>query len=660
MKKPKTTRNERETRERGQLSIFMAFLFPVLFLFFSMMINISLILYDKINLQNSVDLAAYYGAQRQAEILNWVAAENYQLRQNYKLFAHRQRILGTVGHISSPASVHPNSPQPPFSEEPTISKLSAEPVVCADTSVLNFDSSKRRGEANHSQCRAPDSLRRYFPPPAPLIAIFNPINLYANLFVERRREDFYKDCKSTSALNWETASLFHLIFHQEARYRSARINRIALNLSRSTEDFSDLEGQSVLLGARKTFLKNLTRGSGETSLAMYNSLGGVPVRSWLSPIQSFHHSQYLNLISNTCSGSSRSIFEGNFQASHSALSQLLKDYLINENTTVGFEKNPWYMSYVGVRGVRYSRKSFALFGRPVRLEAQSFAKPFGGRIGPWYGKSWSATANQSSKLPSDRVDPLMSPRDERPKSKEEDLAFFPNYSRFPGDSLGLQSMASLGAFKSLFSGYSPDDGRVIRQGLIRNLQNYIAAETNPQVIPYPNYRSANSQEVVTVFDRMAFVPNLFDIYYYSIEPRYTNFYAASYLPSYPIGSYSDSSNQVSLQEIDSVIALSAQIFNPSQRRQFYWWTSLNERSVFSQGLTGWASRRVSKYDEFPDRFFTKCYREIRDQEPASPGGCISGGRTGYSVKMVSSNYLNSSLSMGGNTGKIRNPPEGNF
>ena len=59
--------------EKGQAAIFVALMFNVLFVFFAMAINVALVVHDKINLQNSVDLATYYAAERQAEVLNAIA-----------------------------------------------------------------------------------------------------------------------------------------------------------------------------------------------------------------------------------------------------------------------------------------------------------------------------------------------------------------------------------------------------------------------------------------------------------------------------------------------------------------------------------------------------------------------------------------------------------
>ena len=93
--------------QRGQIAIFIALIFQVLFVFFAMAINVGMVVHDKINLQNSVDLAAYYGAQRQAEILNQIAHINYQIRQSFKLFTWRYRVLGSLGLQQHP--MNPNN-----------------------------------------------------------------------------------------------------------------------------------------------------------------------------------------------------------------------------------------------------------------------------------------------------------------------------------------------------------------------------------------------------------------------------------------------------------------------------------------------------------------------------------------------------------------------
>ncbi|MBY0383872.1 Tad domain-containing protein, partial [bacterium] len=67
--------------QNGQMALFLVLIFQVLFVFFAMSINVGLVVFDKINLQNSTDIAAYYAAQKQSEMLNQIAHINYQLRQ---------------------------------------------------------------------------------------------------------------------------------------------------------------------------------------------------------------------------------------------------------------------------------------------------------------------------------------------------------------------------------------------------------------------------------------------------------------------------------------------------------------------------------------------------------------------------------------------------
>ncbi|HEX4922761.1 MAG TPA: pilus assembly protein TadG-related protein, partial [Bdellovibrionales bacterium] len=46
------------SNRRGQMALFVALLFQILFVFFAMVVNVGLLVHDKINLQNSVDLGA--------------------------------------------------------------------------------------------------------------------------------------------------------------------------------------------------------------------------------------------------------------------------------------------------------------------------------------------------------------------------------------------------------------------------------------------------------------------------------------------------------------------------------------------------------------------------------------------------------------------------
>lgn len=84
---------------QGQVAIFVALIFQIIFILFALLINVGLLVHHKINLQQSADLAAYYGAIKQAEILNVVGHVNFQIRQAWKLLTWRYRVLGTFGVI---------------------------------------------------------------------------------------------------------------------------------------------------------------------------------------------------------------------------------------------------------------------------------------------------------------------------------------------------------------------------------------------------------------------------------------------------------------------------------------------------------------------------------------------------------------------------------
>ena len=74
-------------------------------------------------------------------------------------------------------------------------------------------------------------------------------------------------------------------------------------------------------------------------------------------------------------------------------------------------------------------------------------------------------------------------------------------------------------------------------------------------------------------------------------------------------------------------------------------------------LTGWHQNQAVEFSMDPGRF-GRCDVEVTNQSYPNPGNCIKGGRTGYSVKNVSRDYLRSSEHQlnGSEAGPILNPP----
>src|SRR5262249_28167360 len=64
--------------------------------------------------------------------------------------------------------------------------------------------------------------------------------------------------------------------------------------------------------------------------------------------------------------------------------------------TLGVEKNPWYMVYIGAKASTSPREVFFPMAGAVGMTARAYAKPFGGRIGPWYGDHWDSGAATSA------------------------------------------------------------------------------------------------------------------------------------------------------------------------------------------------------------------------------------------------------------------------
>ncbi len=71
-------------KKTGQIAVLLALSFGLLTLLVAMVVNIGFLVAAKINLQNSVDMAAYAGAAQQARYLTEIGKWNYEMRRNYK------------------------------------------------------------------------------------------------------------------------------------------------------------------------------------------------------------------------------------------------------------------------------------------------------------------------------------------------------------------------------------------------------------------------------------------------------------------------------------------------------------------------------------------------------------------------------------------------
>ena len=261
-------------RKKGQLIIFGVLVFPVIFLCLAMVINVGMVVHDKINLQNSVDLAAVYAAQKQAEVMDAMAHINYQMRQSYKLFAWRYLVLGNSGgfvdktHSSGGYNILDNTP----SDRAVCPKAAvgctslpnciteANQRICpyAVCTVHPLFSAEWYNDNTHicQNYRDPSTSARQLPPLTPQTGVFQTLStLFGNSRVQDLREQLGKNCSDVGFQNWLVAASMFFAFLDDQEKRKKFIEEKLFPLLQSS---SDVEGKTIRDGVKKTIQKNLT------------------------------------------------------------------------------------------------------------------------------------------------------------------------------------------------------------------------------------------------------------------------------------------------------------------------------------------------------------------------------------------------------------------
>jgi hypothetical protein len=691
--------------ETGQMTVFVALIFQVLFVFFAMVINIGLLVHDKINLQNAVDLGAYYGAQRQAEILNEIAHINYQIHQDNKLLAWRYWVLGTLGRDGGGSRPKPAVSGPSVSFGPTDVDPTGElPSVCVANLYWQEATAESTEEENY--CFAPfgagGEIKKI--PPLIIIAPFVPGVINAALAISDLRNQQNLKFMQSGPLNWTLAAQMMEGYKMALTSRKAVIQRLRSNLV--SKNFVDQTAIPVTEGVLNTIKKNLTasnsgsfqddgfvftNGLANPSCAGSNNDGSLtiseirtdPTLLYTYPMSESGGYQ-IGQAPETLPSKAGNDFEfdpGGFLhyfAVGEPSDSIGNDQVAGLNgSSLGFEKNPWCMAYVGVHAKTAPRKPFAPFGESVSLEARSFAQPFGGRIGPWFRSQWPQASAVSTGA---RTDPLSTPRllNGANEGGEDGTAQIPNYSRYPGDNLGMRSLAAQAAARRLLIGYRTK-GSQLSYTFYLDFSNIpvtgdpLAWDTLSADTKKPSPRVTNVRQA----ELLAVAPDLYDVTYYSIDPNYASNYKVlnstgarfsdlgsmfgnqisvppdlggrnkSDLDAFGVGNQIQDANSASGNGLDPILrssgALNYFIFN------------------VAHVLTGWAPKGATNFG-FPDDRFAKCAHQAR-AESMIPGGCTNGGRSGYSVRILSRDHLLSgkwTIGGEGQAGPIKNPPPLDF
>ena len=664
--------------EEGQLAIFVALVFQVLFVFFAMAINVGMIVYQKINLQNAVDLAAYYGAMKQAEVLNTMAHINYQIRQSYKLLAYRYRVEGEFGRLQHPGS-----------DTQVASRLQRGDVLYAPGGRTQFTPHVCISHAGYKNTESSENLCRddntYEIPVfgVPPVA-FDPFGFGAAVrsTFSIARQTVQNRCKDAGKYNWLFGAAAMFVFRMDQMERRAWIEHLGDGLAFQPNDFIELTGDPASEGALKTLQKNLSESNyaGFVGWEMLNSLGDPRFGSepkqrrsfWLTPIPIVIRAKYTfnQNTGSACVVGNNFLFQAPSEERLTATNgdQRMADTLLQASLdgpadfnnpmtmTMGYEKNPWFMAYVGVRAKTRPLKLFSPFAKDVVLSARAFAQPFGGRMGPWYNSGWVQGRDHFRSQSGTLVDPLMPihPLDlgtVNLAQTDQVERFFPNYSRYPGDQFGLKSQLAL----TMVADKPPIDPMHIIQVI-----NEYGDPSKPHD-PLAWDRENDEPPLIRQYEDAVVAPDLFDATYYSIDPNYMKWVypilqtrkrqrrlgsTPQYFPPADLGTRFGS-KYAQLQTRTLREGLIERQAKPEFNRFYYYigkWEHL---------LTGWASDQVSQYN-FPSANYAKCPHKDTEQLPLY-SGCAAGGRVGHSVKLVSKDYLDSSAHQLGGTEQSKAP-----
>lgn len=698
-------------KQSGQVALFVALIFQVLFVFFAMVINVGLLVHHKINLQNSVDLAAYYGAARQAEMMNAVSHVNYQIRQAYKLLMFRYHQVGSAGENREHPFDNRAGQMQIRNENDELSKVpTAFCLAYRPHSIV---------QADETYCKDLQNLVIPKPESPDLVggtAYFFTIQESIRQATETLRNQLTRQCQVVGQQNYFALARFIAAYKSDVANRKKLLIKLANKISE--EEPSDLDGQSVRLGVYKTLLKNLTLPNSDSIRSVYGdqgmgsgnanvqfeflnglSQGNCGLRGaeweppgWLAEVLIFPYLRYLEA---DCAGNSavsftaKPISMGNDSSSPRYRTILDDDLLekirdiVNEPTgdnaqtrlfksSLGFEKNPWCMAYVGVKAKATPRIPFTPLGS-VTLEAQAYAKPFGGKIGPWYGTTWQAGQPRSFGETRDTKTDILAPFRVDiggitidPNDPNNDINFSPNNARYWRDEFGQRSNLTMAHSAQAIHAIDKIDFMWWEHLFDDDMDN-LGTSGDPLAWD----KETSQAPPIRDLELASIAPDHFDLTQYSIEPDFHDNYLIrikkGYEGEFNFAMRPDLGGRL-LGGDDKMrrfnIRHQIEHLNDTQKNPLDVQTKLRYYLLdFAGLLTSWQGKSNYDYSLDTERF-GKCDSEgvIKDDIDINfktSGMCFAGGRTGYSVKIVDGNYLRRpDLELGGRgvSGAILNSP----
>jgi hypothetical protein len=616
--------------QKGQVAIFVALIFQIVFIFFALLINVGLLVHHKINLQQSADLAAYYGAMKQAEMLNVISHVNFQLRQAWKLLAWRYRVAGTFGmyQLTDPQAFPANTRTGGFAGG-SGGGFTATPALCIShvgfgdwpgakdkgENFCKFDASQLSGmQANI--IRAIGSLRGESVTGAATAPAINAA-------IEVTNTNLEKTCKQIGELGEAVLATFLSNYGSDKGKKLLAIEALFSNLTNENKKFIDLNGDLVETGVKNTFEKNLTEANKVSTGDSFQVLNGVSddfSTCGDCKNQKLLYKEilfdYLAFFRQQCDsiGTGRTLESLSF--SFVPAGQYAGKYAI------GVEKNPWYQVYYGVRAQSEPKIPFLPLAK-IRLSAVAFAKPFGGSVGPWSSARWQSGASESS---GPAVDSALPNKTAGGGSQAAAGAkSFINFANYVGDSKGLEDPEYVGKYHEQLLGgpIGSNNGAVKMSGWSGGAELGAGAFTNLEL--------------------SAIAPNQFDATYYSIDYDFENNYWKKLTDNKFVRKLQESTGASVSFSKDYAGTMKAQMDPTSPA------TASFAIKNWEHFLTSWTFLSLTNetgYSRFPTEGTMK-FGQCEDAQPVhslgrppSPGNCVTGGRTGYSVKIVSQEILN--------------------
>lgn len=674
-------RKRKKLHPTGQLSIFIVLIFQALFILFAMSLNVALVVHDKINLQNSVDVAAYYGAMKQAEMMNAIGHINYQIRQSWKLLVWRYHVLGSMGVTG----IAPN-------KDSFISNTDSDhsfQVFSSPTPGPYFFCVGHEwwggyiGQRNNSNPSVKEDDNLCTTMSTNISAVSVPtiggtLGSFASMLfgvrdlsndINNRNMDI---CELYGFNSWLLGIMSFFHFRIDQSHRKFMIRRLAEIL----RDGRELDGGLIQDGVKKTFENNLSYinkqnyQSQNSKLEQFSSLEGRAPQDWLADEPFFDLGLYARLEPKSGGGCDKSFDFLNNPPGQAANTGVLTNAIARFSTwpcndpnacnpSAGIYKKENFLVFYSVRAeIPYKNQIFLPLSRNITLKAKAYAKPFGGIIGP------PPILPGTSQRTDNRLPPSSLPSATSPDVFDRTAA--PNYSRYPGDPWGLRSRSVHHHWLMKRTVRNRPPGR-------KNVGYYLkeAYRSPPDNDPLAKNTIPGGQYGMGIDARAweveAISPDLFDVTYFTILPHYQHAYFPKILKLLGPQEYIRADLGMTRTGLNDFTGktLLAQVNASSQNGPFYVIQNRNRHNTFTSLpnqptllLSGWnpPKRKYKDSDTYEPNpgssNLGRCFHWANLSNPDDPlgkiaNGCVYGGRTGYSVKMVSDDFIKELGTQGG-------------